>query len=95
MDFLYKKAFLDAFDALSNEEQFLVREADHRIRGRYSGKPAPPGLGIKKLHQGPAGTVFEARAGLALRILWAESGTRVSFILLGTHDDVRRYLKRL
>jgi hypothetical protein len=48
-------------------------------------------LGIKKL----APDVFEARAGLALRIVYVEAGSEFLLPLLGNHDEVRRFLKHL
>lgn len=51
---------------------------------------APVGLGLKKLGQG----VYEFRAGLALRGVYVEEGELLALTLLGSHDEVRRFLKR-
>ena len=48
------------------------------------------GLGLKKLGPG----VFEARAGLGLRIVYVEEGNRMMLALLGNHDEVRRFLRQ-
>ena len=50
---------------------------------------APVGLGLKKLGQG----VYEFRVGLALRGVWVEEGPLVALALLGSHDEVRRFLQ--
>lgn len=54
------------------------------------GGAAPPGLGLKKLRQ----NIWEARVGLALRIVFTLDHDLLSFILVGKHDAVRRFLRR-
>ena len=95
MGFLYKKRFLSSFNRLRTSEQVLVRETVQQIRGYYETRHSPYGLRIKKLHQSSSGKVFEARPTIALRILWVEGESLISFVLLGTHDEVHRYLKSL
>jgi len=95
MEFLYKKHFLSAFKNLKTSEQFLLRQTVHQIQAYYQTRHAPYGLRIKKLFQNSEGKVFEARATIALRILWVKGPGLVSFVLLGNHDEVRRYLKSL
>ena len=95
MEFIYKKHFLSAFKDLKTSEQFLVRQTARQIQEYYRTRRAPYGLRIKKLFQSPEGKVFEARPTIALRILWVEGRGIVSFVLLGNHDEVRRYLKSL
>lgn len=92
MEFLYKRRFLEAFDRLPRTDQSRVMEAERRIRAFYETRMSPHGLGVKKLFSGHA-RVFEARAGLRLRLLWVQSPGIVSFVFLGTHDEVRRYLR--
>jgi len=95
MRYLYKRRFLQAYDSLPEREQELVRAADRSIREYHATRRAPYGLRIKKLYQGRKEAVFEARPSLALRMVWAEREDIVAFVLLGTHDQVRRYLKGL
>ena len=95
MRYLYKKRFLEAFDSLSVKDQALVREADREIRAYHDRQRAPVGLRIKKLLQAGDQAVYEARPSLALRMIWAESGSLAAFLLLGSHDEVRRLLRRL
>lgn len=50
------------------------------------------GLGIRKLH--PSG-IWEARVGLGLRLVFMlEEGTCV-LVRVGSHDEIRRYLRSL
>jgi mRNA-degrading endonuclease YafQ of YafQ-DinJ toxin-antitoxin module len=50
------------------------------------------GLGLRKVH--PSG-VWEARAGLGLRLVFALSGGVMTLVRAGSHEDVRRYLRTL
>lgn len=53
-------------------------------------RSAPPqGLGFKKLRS----TVWEIRVDLRIRIVFTLEGDCLSFLLVGTHDDVRRFLR--
>ena len=87
---VYTARFRRAYHRLQEPDQHLV---DHALAGltEYleTGR-ATMGLGLKKLGPG----VFEARAGLGLRIVYVEEGDRVMLALLGNHDEVRRFLRR-
>jgi len=61
-------------------ETALASPQDHR------------GLGLRKLH--PAG-IWEVRIGLNLRALLRLAEDAGIFVFLGTHDDVKRFLKSL
>ena len=50
------------------------------------------GLGLRKLH--PSG-VWEVRIGLELRVLIQMAPDTAIFRFLGSHDQVRKYLKNL
>jgi len=95
MEFIYKRYFLSRFKHLKIPEQFIIRQTVHQIQEYYRTLHAPYGLRIKKLFQSSQGKVFEARPTIALRIIWIEAQGLVSFVLLGNHDEVRRYLKSL
>ena len=83
-------AFRHAYYRLHATEQELVDRALRQLAVSLETRHAPAGLGLKKLGHG----VFEIRAGLALRIVYVEEGAQLVLALLGTHDDVRRFLKR-
>jgi mRNA-degrading endonuclease YafQ of YafQ-DinJ toxin-antitoxin module len=50
------------------------------------------GLGLRKIHS--SGT-WEARVGLGLRMVFALADSTLTLVRLGTHDDVKRFLKAL
>ena len=46
-------------------------------------------MGLKRLH----GALWEFRIGLHDRVILKFEGSVVTFALVGSHDDVHRYLK--
>lgn len=91
MKFVYKKAFLKQFDLYPAPIQNLIIEATLQIKAYLEKRTAPHGLGIKKI--GP--NTFEARATDKMRIVWVHLGETVYFSLLGSHDEVRRFIKNI
>ena len=95
MRFIYKERYLKRFDRFPARDQALIIETDRQIREYYATRRASFGLRIKLLHSGRAGKVLEARVSQAIRIVWAEQDDTVSFVLVGLHDEVTRYLRTL
>ncbi len=93
MKFLYKKAFLRAFDRYKESEKELIISADKQIRHFYLKQTAPYGLRIKKLFEKRGEKTFEARVSDKIRLLFVESKGLVAFAFLGNHEQVRRYIK--
>jgi len=50
------------------------------------------GLGIRKLH---ASGVWEARVGLGLRMVFTLEPQLLTLVRVGSHDEIRRYLRQL
>lgn len=50
------------------------------------------GLGIRKLH---ASGIWEARVGLGLRLVFTLEADLLTLVRVGSHDEVRRYLRQL
>jgi hypothetical protein len=95
MRFVYKARYLARFDRFPRHNQLLILETDRQIRSYYATRQAPIGLGIRRLYVSGSGKVFEARVSKAIRIIWAEHGDTVSFVLVGSHNDVQHYLRSL
>lgn len=93
MNFLYKKAFLKRFDRFSPAEKELIIAADKEIRNFYVTRNAAYGLRIKKLYFDGEDKIFEARVSDKIRIIWIESEDLVTFAVLGSHDEIKRFLK--
>jgi len=95
MRFIYKERHLKQFDRFSHREQVLIHETDRQVRAYYATRQAPFGLRLKHLYtKGPV-KIFEARVTQATRMVWVEEGDAVYFGLVGSHDEVRRYLRSL
>jgi mRNA-degrading endonuclease YafQ of YafQ-DinJ toxin-antitoxin module len=50
------------------------------------------GLGIRELH---GSGMWEARVGLGLRLVFALEPDRLTLVRVGTHEEVRRFLREL
>ena len=95
MRFIYKARYLKQFDRFSRQEQVLIHDTDRQIRTYYTTRQALFGLRVKHLYtKGPL-KIFEARVTQATRIVWVEEGDAVYLALVGSHNDVKRYLRSL
>ena len=95
MQFVYKERYLRQFERFSRHEQLLIHETDRHIRAYYATRQAPFGLRIKFLFANGPRKVFEARVTQATRIVWVQESDAVYFGLVGSHNDVTRYLRSL
>jgi mRNA-degrading endonuclease YafQ of YafQ-DinJ toxin-antitoxin module len=50
------------------------------------------GLGLRKLHRSG---IWEARVGLGLRLVFGLQPDLLALVRVGSHEDVRRFLKEL
>ncbi len=84
------REFLRAYHRLTDAPRDLVDASLQRFRDALQGGSMSAGLGHKHL----GGRTHEFRAGLALRVVYVAVEDQIILTLLGTHDDVRRFLKR-
>ena len=89
--FVVKASFQRTYGRLSPDDRTRVKKALGLLQRSLETGEAPVGLGVKKLGAG----VYEFRVGLALRGVYVEEGPLVVLTLLGSHDEVRRFLKRV
>lgn len=68
-----------------------VTQAIDRLVAFFETGDLPAGLGLKSLQH----DLWEVRAGLLDRIVFHRSGDLVEFLIVGTHDDIRRFLNTL
>lgn len=87
----FAPSFLKHLEKLDPPVKVSAKAAAGKVIDFYEGGVKPTGLGVKRLR----GEVWEARAGLHIRVLYLLSGDELHFVLAGTHEDVRRYLARL
>ena len=89
--------------ALTERFQRAVRGLDDRERAavfeamlalpRVVGDPHTHlGLGVRKLH---TSGIWETRIGLGLRVVFALQPDLLTLVLVGSHEEVRRFLREL
>ncbi|MEK7287875.1 MAG: hypothetical protein AAB091_04890 [Elusimicrobiota bacterium] len=91
MRYSYFAGFKRSFRNLPVERRKRVEEALARFALALEESDVAAGLGLKKLHHG----FWEIRAGISDRIVFLKEKDFVEFIFCGTHEDVKRFLKRL
>ena len=85
-----KSSFDKAYGRLSNDEKQLVDFALQGLNQYFKTGKASVGLGITQLGK----HLYECRAGLLLRLVYWVNKDQIILSLLGTHDEVCRFLKR-
>lgn len=89
----HKARFEKAFRGLSANDQRHVVETVEQLDRFFTTREAPEGLGLKKLFsQESMGAVCEARATLALRIIFAVQRETITLLMVGDHNEVRRFI---
>ena len=82
-----------AFDrtaaGLPEERKKQVKKSIRLAVAFFETGDLPHGLGFKRLGHG----IWEIRAGLSDRILFRKDKDVVEFLLAGSHDAIRRFLK--
>lgn len=90
MRFEYKRSFDRWFKKLRLNSQQAVEEAiGDLMEALQTGKAPPIGLGLTKLTK----RHWEIRSSLKDRIIFSKIDGTVSFLLVGNHDDVERFLR--
>lgn len=91
MEVSYAPAFLRLRGKLDPPIKDSVKRAVGKVIDFYEKGRKGVGLGVKQLR----GNLWEARAGLRVRVVYSLSGDQLRFILAGNHDDVRKFLRQL
>ena len=92
MRFEFKPSFEDSLKSLAIEDKQEIKQVALKLIGILSqDRFIHQGIGLKKLR----GDYWEVRRGLKMRIILRWHKDLVEFILAGSHDDIRRYLKRI
>ena len=73
----------------SREERKDIGELIERVRNDFGNPHTHGGVGIRALGQG----LYECRYGLSLRLVFAAYDGLLYFHIVGTHDEVRRFLR--
>jgi mRNA-degrading endonuclease YafQ of YafQ-DinJ toxin-antitoxin module len=86
------EAFQRDVRGLSETRRLAVFDAMLSVPRALGDPHIHAGLGIRKLH---ASGIWEARVGLGLRLVFALEADRVTLVRVGSHDEIRRYLREL
>lgn len=91
MTFEFKAFFDRSVKSLPFETKKEIKGLCITLIDVFSGKKElSGGLGLKNLRK----DFWEIRKGLRLRILFRLRADHVEFILAGTHDEIKKFLKR-
>jgi mRNA-degrading endonuclease RelE of RelBE toxin-antitoxin system len=91
MKYEVKPSFDRSFKSLPPERKQEVKELCLTIIDVLSReRKLSVGTGLKNLRK----NFWEIRKGLKLRILFHRQEDHVEFLLSGTHEEIKRYLKR-
>ncbi len=91
MKYEFKPSFDRSIKSLPSEIKKEVKELCIALIDILSGEQElSAGMGLKNLRK----NFWEIRKGLKLRILFRWRANHVEFVLAGTHEEIKRYLKR-
>jgi hypothetical protein len=88
--FHYTRHSLKQFDRFPPNEQLRILQTDEQVKTYLLIGKASYGLRIKHLGR----HTYEARVSDRVRMVWVWEGAMVTFALVGSHDEVRRFIRR-
>ena len=91
MEVVYAPAFLRILKKFDPQIKEGVKTSVADVIDYYETGQKTPGLGLTQLR----GNLWEARVGIRWRVLYVVGDNRLTFVLAGSHDDVRHFLRRL
>lgn len=91
MRFAYQPSFLDTTRQLSHAQASTLLKAIEKFQQAIEGRQWPLGLGITHLRDDS----FEFRVGIHRRVIYRRTGDLIQYVLYGSHDQVRRFLKTM
>ena len=92
MRYFRAAAFKRAYRSVGPPRQRRADETLFKLAKALETGNMPQGLGIKPLQHG----IWEARSGIHDRILFRRAtADLVELLLIGTHDEIKRFLKHI
>lgn len=89
MTFRFLRSFDRAFKCLPNRRREDARAAIDSLLDFHETGRRTEGLGLKKLRK----DFWEIRSDIATRILFTMNDACVTFVIVGNHDEIQRFLK--
>lgn len=91
MKYEYKSSFDWTFKRLPPSRKKKVEEAISLLIDFFETGTKAKGLGLRNLR----GDFWEIRADIRDRIIFVFKDGKISFIIVGTHDEIRRFLRKI
>lgn len=91
MQYFTSAAFEKTLKDLVSDRKDRVKKAIHLCVAFFETGELPHGLGLKPLRH----EFWEIRAGISDRVIFRKSKGLIEFLLVGSHDEVKRFLKRI
>lgn len=89
MTFRFLRSFDRAFKRLSERRRDDVRAAIEALLRFHETGRRTEGIGLKKLRK----DFWEIRSDIATRVLFTMNDDCTTFVIVGNHDEIRRFLK--
>lgn len=87
----FKPSYIRSVKKLDSKRAENVQKAFESLIKLLQIGEKPYGLGLKQLKP----DIWEIRAGLIDRIIFCRKKDCIEFIIAGTHDEIKRYLKNI
>ncbi len=84
-----EKSFSLALKKLGPDQRAAVLATLRDVPATFGRPHAHAGIGLRQLRRG----LFEVRIGFQLRVLSVRDGDLLIATTVGSHDDIRRYLR--
>lgn len=91
MKYEYKPSFDRTFKKLSSDKKIKITKAIFSLIDFFETGERAKGLGLKQLRA----DFWEIRVGINNRVIFLFTQDTVSFLIVGTHDEIRKYLKKM
>lgn len=91
MRYAYQPSFLAATRHLAAAQAAPLLKAIERFQQAMESGQWPKGLGLTHLRD----AYFEFRVDMHLRVIYRRHDDLIQYVLYGTHDQVRRFLKSI
>ena len=85
-----KPAFERTLRRLPSDRKDRKKEAIRQLVVFFETRQQPEGLGLKRLRE----NYWELRAGMSDRVIFRLTGDLVEFVIVGNHDEIRRFLRK-
>ncbi len=91
MRYAYQPSFLETTRHLSKGQAAKLLKAMEKFQHAVESHQWPQGLGITHMRA----EYFEFRVDIHQRVVYHRSGDLIQYVLCGSHDQARRFLKTL